>query len=215
MKIENLLASALPTVPGTKVKTGKRGRPVTSDLSAYANNREKPLPDTLAPLTDNVRLIAGFLDALSSARRELTEAEAEAIAEGRDASAMDLLNGEPVQSDVFLSFPVVRNDDETLGDAFRREVREALDIAQFLATKRRRDISVYVTRYATERNLRDAATAKKYEMPQSAVGLMSRNIVGLIITDYPKAFKGEVARCGIRVPEPRRTASEAKERAFV
>lgn len=202
-----LLTAALPSVKGEVIKTGKRGRPVSTTLAELAADYTLKLPETVTgPLTDNPELIAGFVDAYVAARRDATDEENEAIAGGRDAQAMNLLDGEPVQSDTFLSFPVIRGEDETLGRALRRDLADAFDMARIFAKKRKTEMYVFVTRYAWERNYRDEATAKKYGLPLSGVGLPSRNILGIIVTDNgDKAYTGVIARAGVvtaQTPEP-------------
>jgi hypothetical protein len=202
--VQTIIAKVLAGAGREKVLTGKRGRPVKLGIESFANKREREFPAGIeSALTDNVDLIGGFLDALASSRREMTPDEAEYVMTGRDAEAMGLLDGEPVQSDVYSAHPVIRHEGESLGLAFRRRMRDVAAIAQIEANAHRKTMFVYVCRFAVERNLRDRATAVKYEAPLSAVGLMSRNIVQIIITDTPKAYAGALPRCAKVEPEPK------------
>ena len=202
---DEIIASVLPQA-GEKIIQKGSGRPITTTLQDIAHEYDRKLPATLRAFTDKPDLLAGLIDRLASLRRHLTQEERDAIASGRDAKAMDLLNDEPVQGDIFMSYPVIRYDDETLGDAFLRRFDDSLLHAQIEALAAQRDVYVYVCLYAVERNLRDRQTAEKYAMPLSAVGLMSTNIVSILISDHAKAYRGALPRAAIVHPQPRRRA---------
>lgn len=189
------------------VFTGKQGRPVTSTFEDFANSYAKPLPSTVTSvINENVQLIAGFIQALADSRRALDETESLYVSTGRDAQAMALIDDEPTQSDVFIRLSVERKEldngsMETLSQAFTRRAKVAMKVARLEANESRRTLYVFVERYAVERNLRDEPTAKKHGAPLSAVGLMSKNIVTLVITDNEKAYKGLLARVATITPE--------------
>lgn len=189
------------------VRTGGKGRPVTNTFEDIANNYIKTLPSTVVSvINENLPMIAGFIDALVAARRELTEEEKNYISTGRDAQVMGLLEGEPTQNDVFIRLSVERQllEDgtrETLGAAFLRRATRAIEIAQDEANESQKTIYVLVERYAAERNLRDQATAVKHGAPLSAVELMSKNLLTLVITDSNKIYKGLLARVATCTPE--------------
>jgi hypothetical protein len=212
--VTKIIAGIFPSVRGESVKTGKRGRPVNSLIGDFADDYLREFPSKVSELlNEQPDLIGGFLDALTANRRPLTDEEAEAIATGRDAETMGLLNGEPTQSDVFNRYSVIRNEGERLGLAFQRRALQVAVYAQSEANESRKVLYMFVERYATDRNLRDAATAEKYGMPLSAVGLMSPNVVAIVVTDNPKAFKGLVARVGTFTPAPKVRAPKVTQEA--
>ena len=217
--VDRIIASVFPQKRGESVKrmidgAATNGKPTTCLLEDYANDYERRFPKALREAIDGqIDLIAGFLDALAAARRKLTPDEAEDIANGRDAIVMGTLNGEPVQVDIFHRYLIVREDDETLGQAFERLVGMIDLFAQMQADMCAKTLHVFVERYATDRNLRDVKLAEEFGMPLSAVGLMSPNICAIVVTDTPKAFKGLVARCATYSPVPGRKRAYNKARA--
>lgn len=212
--VAKIIASIFPKVRGESVKTGKQGRPVTALLGDFADDYLREFPNGVAQkLNEQADLIGGFIDALVASRRPLESHEASAIEGGRDAEVMGLLDGEPTQIDVFHRFTVVRNTGERLGLAFQRDAIAIGAFAQSEANRTSKSLYMFVERYATDRNLRDEATAKKFGMPESAVGLMSPNVVAIVVTDNPKAFKGLIARVGSYAPEPKKKVTKATEDA--
>jgi hypothetical protein len=222
---------------GIPVKTGKRGRPYTKSIQDVANDYLAPLPQGLVEgISENVDLIGSFLNELVRNRRPLTEAESEYILNGidivegedeegneivkhyggRDAQAMGVLNGEPTQNDIYVRFSVEANEKESIGTVFKRRAERALSFAQDEANEAGRTLYVIVERYAVERNLRDEKTALTHKAPLSAVGLMSKNVVAIIVTDNrEKSYKGQVALVGTCTPQPKETPQAVTEEEFL
>lgn len=188
---------------GIPVVTGKRGRRYTHSIEDVANDYLVPFPAPLLDdISENIELIGGLLDALVAARRSLTEEESLYISKGRDAQAMTVLNGEPNQVDVFTRFLVSGRRGVKIGTIFQRRVKIAIQYAQSEANELNRTLYVIVQRYSVERNLRDALTASKHGAPASAVGLMSKNIFAIIVTDNSqKTYKGQIATVATCSPE--------------
>lgn len=181
---------------------GKRGRRYSKSIQDVANDYVSNLPQGLVEgISENPELIGSFINELVRNRRPLTDEEAAYILNGRDAEAMGTLNGEPTQSDIFIRFSVEATETESLGTAFKRRAKKAISFAQEEANELRKTLYVVVERYAVERNLRDLPTATKHNAPLSAVGLMSRNIVALVVTDKLKAYKGAIATVATCSPE--------------
>lgn len=221
-RITTMVREHFAAVSGEGVrKPGKRGRPFTKTIQDVANDYLAPFPAELAAsLQERPDLIEGFIDALVANRRSLSEEESNYILNGidivegqdeegndivkhyggRDALAMGVLDGEPTQVDTFNRYSVQRKTGERLGYAVYRRFNEIKDFIQQEANRANKTLYIVVERYAIERNLRDEMTATKYRAPLSAVGLMSKNVVTIIVTDNLKDYKGFIAVLSVVSP---------------
>jgi len=231
-RITSLVKEHFASVSGEGVrKTGKRGRPFTKTIQDVANDYLAPFPAELAALLqERADFIEGFIDALVANRRALTEEESNYILNGidvvegkdadgndivkhyggRDALAMGVLDGEPTQVDIFNRFSVQRKPGERLGYAVYRRFQEIKDFVQQEATRANRTLYIVVERYAVDRNLRDVLTATKHHAPLSAVGLMSKNVVTIIVTDNLKDYKGFIATLAVMEPQAATVQTKAE-----
>jgi hypothetical protein len=199
----DLVAKYFSTDGVTPVKTGKRGRPVVRTVADAAGDYLSPLPQgLLEELGEDPSLTAGLLDVLALHRRELTGKEKRYVLSSRDASVMKLLDEEPSQEDYFVRFTVERKEKETLGEAFLRRYNSIVKFAQEEANNIERPLYIIVCRYAVERGLRNEKEACEEGAPLSGIGLMSKNIVSIILTDNAqKEYKGQVSVVATLLPE--------------
>ena len=209
-KSKAAIAEFFPKAAGEVVKVGQ-GRPIESQVGRYADEYLRKFPAFVrAKIANNPVEVAALIDLLVENRRELTKEEAHYIANGRDAQVMGTLDGEPCQSEINIPFPVMREEDQTLGEAFLEAFRDLEAAAQSYANKTRKTLYAIAERYACERNLRNENLAKEYGAPLTAVGVMSKNIGCITLTDNAgKLPHGAVARMATFTPEPRKRKAAA------
>jgi len=175
-------------------KNGKAGRPVTSTLRDVANNYLFDLPQDLQmAIAEQPEIICFFTDELVRTRRELTLKELNYLKTSRDAKSMGLLEGEPVQQDLYHRFTVVKKPGERIGYAIKKRYESLLDFAQQEANLNNETLYIVLSRYCLERNARSKGKALEFDCPSSLVGLTSKNIFSIIITNTLKQYKGQLA----------------------
>jgi hypothetical protein len=222
--VREFIAVTFPQEGAAPVKTGSAGRSISKTWQTYCDDINATLPIHVQKFLNTPALIAAFADARSAGRRALTAEEADAIANGRDckgvpskrksdkyrkqSKAKDLpcmgtRNGEPWQIDLHLSEKFgTRQSEKSLGMTYRRRYAQFARRAQESANEYNCPVRLLLIMFCAERNLRNEATAEKYGMPLSAVGLPSLWNGEILITNrLDKWFDGQVGDPGVFVPE--------------
>jgi hypothetical protein len=124
--IVNLTVAACDLKKGDKGK-GK-GRPIKRNPVAIITEHIRPLAAAQALIDEDP--LAGYV-AMAKLRRDLTPEERDQVAATDEARFQGILPcGDPAQAELFFQTAIRVTEDDTNGDAFRREVRRALKMAR-------------------------------------------------------------------------------------
>jgi hypothetical protein len=223
-EVREFCAATFPLPGEAPRKTGTAGAAISTPWQEFCDNINLPLPMYVQRFLNTPARIAAFADYRSACRRPLTKKEAFAIANGRDIKGspskakkpasgtksrakknpcMGVREGEPLQVDVHVTEAIgVRETEKTLGMTYRRRYAQFARRAQETANEWGCPVRLLLVMFCAERNLRDAATAEKFGMPLSAVGLPSLWNGQIIITNRTeKYFDGQVGDPGAFFPE--------------
>jgi hypothetical protein len=197
-KIANIRETLVNAFGADAARTGKKGRPVSRSMTAFANNYLATLAATQEKIVHkNPKAIAVLLDTLVSERIELSQDALGRLADTKDAQVMGMLLDEPCQVVVNTRILVSRrNAKETLGRAFARRMNHISNVAQEAANESGRTVYAVVTRYAICRDARTKADAIRAGIDDLAF-VPSQNTLAVIITDdILTSYKGYLAIAG-------------------